>query len=358
MQLSNKRRAQLVVGPYTRLLAEHEKALADLYKSISMVLKSEKEFWQTIANEELEHEQLIMEINEKLQSGEWAFKRPRFITTAIAESIEWANKRREDVELHGISMRDALKLALEFEGDMFEDKFFEIVDGDSPEMINVLESLAGYSRGHVKRLQLEAKRLKWKVLGRRKVLPATPRHQVSPTHHALKTSVIASQADLLGLMVSLEEAASSLYHAYSDRLPASKDFWAKLSVEETRHADMLRSLYKTLENGRVFYNLDRFKRKDIEADINLILIAEFDACHGRLTPNKAVNFALKLERSITESAFYSTVQSDAPEFKRIAETLVGRTREHIRQIEAETARMIDMGEKAGEDVPLLGTKKT
>jgi rubrerythrin len=357
MQLSTKRKNQLVVGPYTRLLAEHEKALADLYASIGVVLKSEKQFWQTISREELEHEQLILEIDEKLQSGEWSFKRPRFVTTAIAESIEWVNKLRENVESQGISMREALKLALEFETGMFEAKFFEIVNGDSPEMMNVLESLAGYSRGHVKRLQLEAKRLKWKILGGRKASPATVKHSASPSHDALKASVLSTQADLLGLMVSLEEAASSLYHVYSDRIQDSRDFWTKISSEETRHADMLRSLYKTLERGKVFYNLDRFKKENIQTDIDFIRIAEFDACHGRLTRHKAVNTALRLEMSITESAFYSTVESDAPEFKRIAEALVGRTREHIRQIEAETARIIDMGEKAADVIPLSDVEK-
>lgn len=351
MQLSTKRKNQLVAGPYTRLLAEHEKALADLYESIGAVLKSSKEFWQTVSKEELEHEQLILEIDEKLQNGEWSFRRPPFVTTAIAESIEWANKKKEDVESQGISMREALKLALEFESGMFEDKFFEVVNGDSPEMMNVLESLAGYSRGHVKRLQLEAKRLKWKILGGRKASPASVKRPAKATHRDLKASVISLQADIIGLMVSLEEATSSLYQTYSARCQDSKDFWEKMASEETRHADMLRSLYKTLEDGKVFYNLDRFKKENIQADIDFIRIAEFDALHGKLTPNKAVNVALRLERSITESAFYSTVKSDAPEFKRIAETLVGQTREHMREIEAETGRVIDMGEKAGEVVP-------
>jgi rubrerythrin len=351
MQLSTKRKNELMAGPYTRLLAEHEKALADLYESIGEVLKSEKEFWQTVSKEELEHEQLILEIDEKLQNGEWSFKRPSFVTTAIAESIEWANKKREDVESQGISMREALKLALEFECSMFEDKFFEVVNGDSPEMMNVLESLAGYSRGHVKRLQLEAKRLKWKILGSRKVRPSDVKRRATPSHDALKANLLATQADLLGLMVSLEEAASSLYRAYSERIPDCKDFWAKLSSEETRHADMLRSLYKTLESGNVFYNLDRFRKENIQADIDFIRMAEFDAMHGKLTRNKAVNVALKLERSITESAFYSTVKSDAPEYERIAGTLVERTREHIHRIEEETGRIIEMGEKAGEVVP-------
>lgn len=255
-------------------------------------------------------------------------------------------------------MRNALKLALEFENGMIEDKFFEIVNGDSPEMMNVLESLAGYSRGHVKRLQLEAKRLKWKILGGRKVLPATAKRSSSMNHDALKANIISTQADLLGLMVSLEEAASSLYHAYSIRILDAKHFWAKLADEETKHADMLRSLYKTLGSGSVFYNLDRFKKENIQADIDFIRMAEFDAMHGKLTPNKAVNVALKLERSIAESAFYSTAKSDAPEFKRIAEALIIRTREHIKLIEAEAARVIDMGEKAGEVVPPLGNKKT
>ena len=153
MQLSNnKRREQLVAGPYTWLLAEHERAIGDLYESFAATIRIGASFWHRIAAEEFEHEQMILEIDEQLQKGQWAFRRPAFITSAIAESLDWVARQKKNVELGGASMREALKLALQLESSMMEAKFFDVLDQDAPEMMSVIESLAAYSKAHVKRL--------------------------------------------------------------------------------------------------------------------------------------------------------------------------------------------------------------
>lgn len=353
MSMENKRKAELMAGPYTRLLAEHEQAAADLYASLADLIESSSTFWTAMAKEELHHRRLIEGVEEKFHSGEWRFKRPRFLTSTILHSVESVGARQKDVEKNGISMRDALKLALELESTMVECRFFEVLDGDTAEMMSVLESLAADSRAHLQRLQSEASRLKWRITGWRKVRAKSKVHGdgAAMSRSEVQESVKAAQADMLGLLVALEEAAGGLYSAYSERLAGSADFWARLAAEELQHATLLKGLYKILDQGRVFRNVERFNRRDIEADIRVILNAEFVARHGKLSPHDAVNTALRIERAITESGFYASVTSDAPEFALIAARLMGCTKEHLHRLDQEAGRAIDLGVAAQDDVP-------
>lgn len=171
MTLPVEKRDQLIAGPYTRLLAEHETAVASVYEVLANLLKDSASFWRGLAEEELDHRRLIEAIDEKFHDGEWAFKRPTVITKGIAEAIEWLEAKSRDVESNGISMRDALQAALEIEVGMIERKFFEVIAADTPEMKKVVSTLAAYTEDHAKRLQAEAARLKWKITGSRRVRP-------------------------------------------------------------------------------------------------------------------------------------------------------------------------------------------
>jgi len=350
---SSKRREQLVSGPYTRLLAEHERAIADLYETFATTIRVGASFWHEIAEEEREHDQMVLEIDEQLQKGQWAFRRPTFITSAIAESLEWVARQQKNVESRGISMREALKLALQLESSMMEAKFFDVLDRDAPEMMSVIESLAAYSRAHIKRLQLETKRLKWRIFGKHIFRPRTMKLIKAQSRGELRSSVKAAQADMLGLLISLEESISELYKAYSQRIPDARDFWANLAAEEVRHAAMLRKFYNYLDRGQLFGNVKHFSRKAIEADVDFVLKAEFEARHGSLSRHKACNCALKIEEDMTEKGFYSTVVSDAPEFQTIAKRLVELTREHIDRIKDEVGRTIELGADAAKELPPL-----
>jgi len=339
-----------MAGPYMRLLAEHEGAAADLYDCLAETLPRAGKFWKTLAGEEMEHRRMVMGIEDKLMDGEWLFKRPAFLTIAIVESLDWIALQKKTAQAKGISMRSALKLALELEDSMIESGFFRVLDNDSPRMMDVLETMETYSKAHMHRLQREARRFKWRLFGGRKVRMKSAGKSSAATD--IRESLKSQQSKMLGLLISLEEAASRLYTAYSERLLASKQFWARLAAEEMQHAAMLRGMYKLLDNGHIFTNLDRFRDDVIQADIHFILNAEFDARHGQLSFRKAVNTALAMERTMTDSRFYSTVECGAPEFRIIAERLIVLTEQHIKRIDDETARVISMGRAAADDVPL------
>lgn len=351
MHISSKARARLMAGPYTRLLAEHEEAIGLLYVRLGEVFPESAAFWNELAKEEIEHKKLILEIHEKCLAGKWTFQRPSFVTEAILQSLDWIASRKENIETRGISMRNALKLAVQIEDSMMESRFFEIIENDSPEMVDTLESLAAYTRAHAQRLRREARRLKWKIMGGRMRVPKGPVKAAILSPEEVRARTKAAQADMLGLLVSVEETMSRLYNSYSRRLPAMREFWARKAAEEMSHAAMLRKLYDILGKGKIFYNVERFNKRDIEVHIDETLNAEFDARNSPLSLHDAVQTALHLERTLIENGFYSIVKSDAPEFAYIADSLTKHTRKHIQQISEQAERIAAMGTQGIQNVP-------
>jgi hypothetical protein len=164
----NELRAQLVSTPYTRLLAEHETALANLYGTFAIILTDESAFWQKLAREEQTHCKLIMGIQEKFKNGSWRFKRPSIVTSSIADSIEWIQTLQRDAESNGISMYVALQMAVKLERGALEGMFYDSVESDTTTMLEVMRSLEKHTRAHLRRVETEATKLKWQILGRKK----------------------------------------------------------------------------------------------------------------------------------------------------------------------------------------------
>ena len=350
MPLSERRRAELLAGPYTRLLAEHEGAVEDFYNALANSLKPAETFWRTLAKEEASHKRCIKEIDEKFKNGEWRFKRPLFVTSGIIDSLEWMASRKQYIELQGVSMKEALKWALEVEQNMIESNLFDVVDCDDPKMMDAINTQAAYTKAHIQRLKREARRLKWRIFGRRKVLPTGGPRNLS--HDELRNNIKSSQANMLGLLIDMEESASRLYNAYGERIKDSEVFWSRLAAEEMQHASMLRKLYKFLDEDKIFYNVELFSRKALEEFIIFIQNAELDARHGKLSCYKAVCTALKIEISMIESGFYGTVKSDSKEFQIIAKRLVELTREHSSKLQKEMLRVNDMNAAGRENIPI------
>ncbi len=341
----------MLSGPFTRLLAQHEESVSHLYRCFAAAIPDAKDFWDKMANEELSHKEMIASIDEKMQEHTWQFARPKFTVGAIAGACERLVTKAELVAKNGISMRAAMDFALETERGMLESGFFEIIQSDDSEMMSVLESLSSYTYAHLKELEHESKRLKWKVKGGK----VTKNFECNVlTGGNLRDNIKAVQGNMIGNLVALEEAAAALYRTYASRLDEHAPFWSKIAAEEMQHAAVLRKLYDVLERGNVFYNVSRFSGDEIHGEIDLLLNLEYSARFEVLSHHKALNEALKIERLLVESKFYKAVSSDAPEFRFLAERMVKQSQEHVRRLEDEVGRAIDMGELAAKPVKPLG----
>jgi len=134
------------------LLAEHEKAIAELYETYATKFQEHEKFWNSLSREESEHARWLMDLTEKTKEGQVYFNEGRFATEAIKSSLADArrqiNKAKEDLSLIG-----ALSTAYYFEVALIEKKYFEVLEGDSVELKHTLIKLSDATKNHQERIK-------------------------------------------------------------------------------------------------------------------------------------------------------------------------------------------------------------
>ncbi len=142
------------------------------------------------------------------------------------------------------------------------------------------------------------------------------------------------QRKILSELADLEIRISLLYKAYEALFPAAASFWGDMAKEEVRHAAMLLSLNKDLDEGHVFWNIGQFNEAVIKEQRDLI-DAELKRTHDyNVTVHDALDAAIRIENSLLESHFYSTVKSSSTAFPHIAKALTIATQTHLRKLQA------------------------
>lgn len=136
-----------------KLLAEHEKAISQLYKEYARKFPEQKDFWSKIAAEEIEHASWIFKLRSQAEKGSLYFKEGRFKTEAIITSLEYIKNQITEAQNKKISAKNALSVARDLESGLIEKKFFEVFEPDCRELKQVLLDLAGATREHYNRIE-------------------------------------------------------------------------------------------------------------------------------------------------------------------------------------------------------------
>jgi len=136
-----------------KLLAEHEKAISQLYKEYARKFPEQKDFWSKIAREELEHASWIFTLCSKAKEGSLYFEEGRFKTGAIKTSLEYLKSQIAEAQNNKISAKNALSVARDLENGLIEKKFFEVFQPDCREIKQVLLDLAAATREHSNRIE-------------------------------------------------------------------------------------------------------------------------------------------------------------------------------------------------------------
>ena len=340
--ISKLRRGQLVSGPYIELIAKHEAMAKCLYLTFAIAYPGMSTFWHHLAEEEEQHFLLVKVLEDDIRNNDISFHRPAFSQGQISDSLAWICARKERVQHGGVSINEALSMCIQIEQGMVENKFFDVMANDNENVRKTLVQLEQSSIDHLQRARKEAKRLKWKILGSRRSKPfAEDACLTTPldTKEDSKVAVKVAQAAILAALISMEEAASHLYNTYAELLPETAPLWNSLSADEMTHAAMLHKLEDLLDQGRLFRNVGQFGVEGVKHCIDNLLNAETKAQRNGTTYTEAMIIALRTESYMAECEFYKTVESDAPEFKYIAERLIDLTRTHIKKLEDATAPM-------------------
>ena len=335
MALSKLRRAQLLAGPYIRLLAQHEAAVGAIYESLAVLLPQSREFWAELAQEEKEHERQILAFGESLKETPGVFSRPVFSPAKISDSIGWACQIKRRFEDAGVSMQEALDTGLRIECHMIEANFFAILDEQDAGTQDLFKRLAKATRAHQARMEREASRLKWRLFGRKRSKPMAP--SIAPPSpldgkEDPTLSIRLSQGTVLGTVIAVEEAAADLYTAYAKYIPEEAALWEKMAADEEHHASSLHGLEALLERGDLFRNMGRFRVEEMQEMIERMNNAATKANSLKLTQARALTTALGIEKTIAETRFYEIVESDAPEYREVARRLTNLTRGHLRRL--------------------------
>jgi hypothetical protein len=147
-----------------------------------------------------------------------------------------------------------------------------------------------------------------------------------------KAKIIQAQSELIESLASCEEAISELYASYSKVVPFQDQFWKELSQKEKVHAQLLKSMHALLDNGNIFWNLDRFDKESIDSFLKTVREAIHVSKEKDFSQKEAIETALSVEASVIDSHFYDIVKSDAKEYSSIAGRLSSDTHNHVEAV--------------------------
>lgn len=148
----------------------------------------------------------------------------------------------------------------------------------------------------------------------------------------IKDKVVESQRKIIDALAACELHIGSLYEKYASLFPGMEAQWRGLAAAEKTHADLLKTLHRILDKGRLFFNIGKFDDRTLQPVVSLVETSLKKADTPGFTADEAVATALQIEASILDAHFYDLVSSDAPEFKIIAERLSSDTRKHVAAI--------------------------
>ena len=135
------------------LMAEHEKAISQLYQAYARKYPKQKDFWSKIASEELDHANWIYRLHSQVKEGLLHFKEGRFKDAAIETSLEFVKSKLAEAQKEDISDKRALSIARDLESGLIEKKYFEVFESDCREMKQIFLDLAAATREHYNRIE-------------------------------------------------------------------------------------------------------------------------------------------------------------------------------------------------------------
>jgi rubrerythrin len=137
------------------LLSAHEAEIAELYRIFAETLPDHREFFERLAGDEVGHARQITRLAQALSAGSVSVNPHRFPEPAILASIDSVHEQARQVRKTNVSLVDALSISADIESLMLERRFFEVFEGDSSELKELLNRLAAATEAHRARLLAE-----------------------------------------------------------------------------------------------------------------------------------------------------------------------------------------------------------
>lgn len=143
------------------MLIKNEETASVLYKVYAERFQEERDFWNSLAEEEKTHASWIEKFyndNKNLVS----FNDQRFKPELFNISLDYMSEKLNEAnsEDSEITLKDALSIALGLETGMIERGYFEVFETDSPELKKTLQSLSDATLRHTEKIREKVFKIK------------------------------------------------------------------------------------------------------------------------------------------------------------------------------------------------------
>ena len=146
----NKVRSQANLA---EIMANIEEIIGAHYMIYAEKFQDQKDFWNTLAMEEVNHAQWIRDLYSKVKAGLVSFNEKRFNKESVKEFQNHLKVALSYIRENKISLKEALGDSLKIERMVLERNFFEVFQTDSPELKEKLERIIEDTKKH--RMQIE-----------------------------------------------------------------------------------------------------------------------------------------------------------------------------------------------------------
>ena len=133
-------------------LKDHELALADLYNVYAEAFPECKDLWAELSREEIQHADWLDTLQDRIEDSSEDFVVERFPIAAIEHSIGYVQQLAARAHRPDFTLINALSTALQLEKALLENKYFEVLEGDSEKTRHTLDLLAQSTRIHYEKL--------------------------------------------------------------------------------------------------------------------------------------------------------------------------------------------------------------
>ena len=145
-------------------------------------------------------------------------------------------------------------------------------------------------------------------------------------------SLEPNEKKLLKQLIHQEVLLSKLYALFSRQFPKHKEFWVKLSKEESRHAKLLEKLFEATKTGAIFFDEEKIETYQLDTFLTRLegIIDKAEREEFNLT--SALACAVNYETSLIERNIFSYFDSLGDKAKGTLTILQSETMKHIEWI--------------------------
>lgn len=133
-------------------LAAHEETLSAVYTAYAGAYPDVAALWRTMAAEEYVHGKLLRSMLDRDEDLRVYVAARQFDLTQIQAETAKLKSFAQIAGSAGLSMQDAFRSAMRFEGSLIESEALTATEHDTPEMAAVLDTLKEQTERHQRRL--------------------------------------------------------------------------------------------------------------------------------------------------------------------------------------------------------------